>query len=95
MRRCQQVDVVIAARLPGISPFSDVIFCPTGGITRETASEYSALTNIACGGESWLALVDLLNKGDCTAIQKREDFWHGMVVVRQFIATIDAKRTRA
>ena len=51
------------------SPFSDLIFCPTGGITRETAPEYLALPNVACVGGSWLAPADLLNKGDWIGIE--------------------------
>jgi len=35
-------------------PFPDVIFCPTGGITAETAPEFLALPNVACVGGSWL-----------------------------------------
>jgi 2-dehydro-3-deoxyphosphogluconate aldolase/(4S)-4-hydroxy-2-oxoglutarate aldolase len=35
-------------------PFPDVDFCPTGGITAETAPQFLALPNVpACGG-SWL-----------------------------------------
>ncbi len=35
-------------------PFPDVMFCPTGGITRETAGEFLALPNVGCVGGSWL-----------------------------------------
>src|SRR5580700_2447858 len=35
--------------------FPDVLFCPTGGITRETAPEYLRQPNVACIGSSWLA----------------------------------------
>jgi 2-dehydro-3-deoxyphosphogluconate aldolase/(4S)-4-hydroxy-2-oxoglutarate aldolase len=35
-------------------PFPDTIFCPTGGITRENASDFLALPNVACVGGSWL-----------------------------------------
>ena len=35
-------------------PFQDVVFCPTGGITAETAPEFLALPNVACVGGSWL-----------------------------------------
>ena len=37
------------------APFPDVVFCPTGGITRESAPEYLALPNVACVGGSWVA----------------------------------------
>ncbi len=35
-------------------PFPDVRFCPTGGITAETAPDFLALPNVACVGGSWL-----------------------------------------
>ncbi len=45
-------------------PFGDVLFCPTGGITAETAPSYLALPNVtACGG-SWLTPADALAAGD-------------------------------
>src|SRR4029079_3095132 len=33
-------------------PFPQVMFCPTGGITRATAPDYLALQNVACVGGS-------------------------------------------
>ncbi len=33
-------------------PFPDVLFCPTGGITRESAPNYLQLANVACVGRS-------------------------------------------
>jgi 2-dehydro-3-deoxyphosphogluconate aldolase/(4S)-4-hydroxy-2-oxoglutarate aldolase len=35
-------------------PFPDVMFCPTGGVTEETAPQFLALPNVACVGGSWL-----------------------------------------
>lgn len=35
-------------------PFTDVVFCPTGGITAETAPNFLALPNVVCVGGSWL-----------------------------------------
>jgi len=35
-------------------PFPDVRFCPTGGITRESAPRYLQLANVACVGGSWV-----------------------------------------
>ncbi len=37
-----------------IGPVPDMSFCPTGGITAETAREYLALPNVGCVGGSWL-----------------------------------------
>jgi 2-dehydro-3-deoxyphosphogluconate aldolase / (4S)-4-hydroxy-2-oxoglutarate aldolase len=39
-------------------PFPDIIFCPTGGITRESAPNYLKLTNVACVGGSWVCPSD-------------------------------------
>lgn len=35
--------------------FGDIRFCPTGGITQETAPRWLALPSVACVGGSWLA----------------------------------------
>jgi 2-dehydro-3-deoxyphosphogluconate aldolase/(4S)-4-hydroxy-2-oxoglutarate aldolase len=45
-------------------PFPDVTFCPTGGITAETAPEFLALSNVACVGGSWLTPKTALAAGD-------------------------------
>ncbi|MEO5774670.1 MAG: bifunctional 4-hydroxy-2-oxoglutarate aldolase/2-dehydro-3-deoxy-phosphogluconate aldolase [Sphingomicrobium sp.] len=43
------------AALKAISaPFGNVRFCPTGGITPETASDWLALDSVLCIGGSWL-----------------------------------------
>jgi 2-dehydro-3-deoxyphosphogluconate aldolase/(4S)-4-hydroxy-2-oxoglutarate aldolase len=34
-------------------PFGNVRFCPTGGITRETATEWLALDAVLCVGGTW------------------------------------------
>ncbi len=49
-------------------PFPDVTFCPTGGITVETAPEFLALPNVACVGGSWLTPRTALAAGDWEAI---------------------------
>lgn len=45
-------------------PFPDVTFCPTGGITAETAPQFLALPNVACVGGSWLTPKAALAAGD-------------------------------
>jgi 2-dehydro-3-deoxyphosphogluconate aldolase/(4S)-4-hydroxy-2-oxoglutarate aldolase len=45
------------------SPFPDVTFCPTGGVTPESAPRYLALPNVACVGGSWLAPKDAMAAG--------------------------------
>ena len=49
-------------------PFGDIRFCPTGGITLESAPEWLALDPVLCVGGSWL-----LNKddSDLSAIEAR------------------------
>jgi 2-dehydro-3-deoxyphosphogluconate aldolase/(4S)-4-hydroxy-2-oxoglutarate aldolase len=51
-------------------PFPDVVFCPTGGITRATAPDYLALSNVACIGGSWVAPGDRIRAGDWQAIEE-------------------------
>jgi 2-dehydro-3-deoxyphosphogluconate aldolase / (4S)-4-hydroxy-2-oxoglutarate aldolase len=45
-------------------PLPDVTFCPTGGISQETAGQFLACRNVACVGGSWLTPVDALQTGD-------------------------------
>jgi len=45
-------------------PFPDVVFCPTGGITVETAPQFLALPNVRVCGGSWLTPADALAAGD-------------------------------
>ena len=45
-------------------PFPDVTFCPTGGVTQESAPDFLALPNVACVGGSWLTPKDLVAKND-------------------------------
>jgi 2-dehydro-3-deoxyphosphogluconate aldolase/(4S)-4-hydroxy-2-oxoglutarate aldolase len=49
-------------------PFPDIVFCPTGGITATTASEFLALRNVACVGGSWLTPPDAMASGDWARI---------------------------
>lgn len=49
-------------------PFPDVVFCPTGGISVETAPQYLALSNVKVCGGSWLTPADALAKGDWARI---------------------------
>jgi len=51
------------------APFPDVLFCPTGGITRATAADYLALPNVVCVGGSWVAPQALLGTGDWSGIE--------------------------
>ena len=49
-------------------PFTDVVFCPTGGITPETAPQFLALPNVKVCGGSWLTPQDAVDKKDWARI---------------------------
>lgn len=49
-------------------PFPDVVFCPTGGITVETAPQYLALPNVKVCGGSWLTPADAVEQRDWARI---------------------------
>jgi 2-dehydro-3-deoxyphosphogluconate aldolase / (4S)-4-hydroxy-2-oxoglutarate aldolase len=49
-------------------PFPDISFCPTGGITPETAPQFLALPNVKVCGGSWLTPADALERGDWARI---------------------------
>ena len=51
-------------------PFPDVAFCPTGGVTIETAPQFLALANVKVCGGSWLTPADALVGGDWARITK-------------------------
>lgn len=50
------------------SPFGQVSFCPTGGISQATAANYLALPNVRCVGGSWLTPGDAMRAGDWARI---------------------------
>ncbi|WP_136661174.1 2-dehydro-3-deoxy-phosphogluconate aldolase [Nitratireductor sp. XY-223] len=50
------------------SPFGGISFCPTGGITAQSAATYLSLPNVVCVGGSWVAPKDLVEAGDWPAI---------------------------
>jgi 2-dehydro-3-deoxyphosphogluconate aldolase / (4S)-4-hydroxy-2-oxoglutarate aldolase len=50
-------------------PLPQVRFCPTGGITPETAPDYLSLANVGCIGGSWLTPDDLIRSGDFAGIE--------------------------
>jgi 2-dehydro-3-deoxyphosphogluconate aldolase/(4S)-4-hydroxy-2-oxoglutarate aldolase len=51
------------------SPLPQLGFCPTGGITQETAPAYLALPNVVCVGGSWMLPRPLITARDWPAIQ--------------------------
>lgn len=50
-------------------PLPDVLFCPTGGISQETAPQFLACKNVACVGGSWLTPRELLAAGDWDGVR--------------------------
>ena len=49
-------------------PFPDVAFCPTGGITVDTAPQFLALPNVKVCGGSWLTPQDAVDAQDWARI---------------------------
>lgn len=49
-------------------PLPDILFCPTGGISIESAPQFLTLENVACVGGSWLTPKEALRAGDWSAI---------------------------
>ena len=51
-------------------PFPDILFCPTGGISIETAPQFLALGNVRVCGGSWLTPADAVAAGDWARITR-------------------------
>lgn len=51
-------------------PFPDVVFCPTGGITVDTAPQFLALPNVKVCGGSWLTPADAVAGKDWARITR-------------------------
>ncbi|MBS3785403.1 MAG: bifunctional 4-hydroxy-2-oxoglutarate aldolase/2-dehydro-3-deoxy-phosphogluconate aldolase [Gammaproteobacteria bacterium] len=60
----------VAALKAFSGPFSDVLFCPTGGISRDNARDYLKQNNVICVGGSWFAPAELLKNADWQAVQQ-------------------------
>ena len=57
--------------LKGFSgPFSDVQFCPTGGVTVDSAPDFLVLPNVPVCGGTWLTPKNLIENKDWVAITK-------------------------
>lgn len=61
-------------------PFPDVVFCPTGGITADTAPQFLALSNVLVCGGSWLTPQDAVDAGD----------WHRITQLARAAAALRA-----
>ncbi len=49
-------------------PFTDTVFCPTGGISAASATDYLSLKNVLCVGGSWVAPKAMMEAGDWAGI---------------------------
>lgn len=49
-------------------PLPDMLFCPTGGISQQTAAQFLACKNVACVGGSWLTPKDVVAAEDWARI---------------------------
>lgn len=51
-------------------PLQGIKFCPTGGISLQTAKDYLALDNVMCVGGSWLTPKEAIAAQDWTEIER-------------------------
>jgi 2-dehydro-3-deoxyphosphogluconate aldolase / (4S)-4-hydroxy-2-oxoglutarate aldolase len=51
-------------------PFADVKFCPTGGVTVESAPQFLSLPNVVVCGGTWLTPTDAVARKDWAHITK-------------------------
>jgi 2-dehydro-3-deoxyphosphogluconate aldolase/(4S)-4-hydroxy-2-oxoglutarate aldolase len=51
-------------------PFSDMRFCPTGGVSLANLGEFLRQPNVAMVGGSWLTPADVVAQGDWAAITR-------------------------
>lgn len=59
------------AALKGFSSvFSEIRFCPTGGVKPDNMKDYLSLPNVATVGGTWLVTPDLLASGDWDTITR-------------------------
>jgi 2-dehydro-3-deoxyphosphogluconate aldolase/(4S)-4-hydroxy-2-oxoglutarate aldolase len=49
-------------------PFTDIKFCPTGGVSPENAPQLLALPNVVVVGGSWLTPADVMARGEWAKI---------------------------
>ncbi|TQV89691.1 bifunctional 4-hydroxy-2-oxoglutarate aldolase/2-dehydro-3-deoxy-phosphogluconate aldolase [Aliikangiella coralliicola] len=51
-------------------PLPQITFCPTGGISLESADRYLELANVACVGGTWMLNKKMIEKKDWSGIKK-------------------------
>ena len=55
------------------SPLPQLTFCPTGGISLQTAPDWLGLANVGCVGGSWLAPAQHIRKGRFDLIKEQAE----------------------
>ncbi len=65
------------------SPLPQLKFCPTGGVTQESAPKYLKLPNVVCVGGSWMVSRAAIAAGD----------WDGITKVSAAAAALHVHRT--
>ena len=51
-------------------PFSNIRFCPTGGVSEANFKDFLALPNVMCVGGSWIAPANLVREGNWAEITR-------------------------
>lgn len=51
-------------------PFSNIRFCPTGGVSPANFKDFLALPNVMCVGGSWIAPLNLVREGNWAEITR-------------------------
>lgn len=64
----EQMGGVAALKAIG-QPLPQARFCPTGGVTPESAEKYLALANVMCVGGSWVTPGDKMKANDWAGIE--------------------------
>jgi len=72
IRECKLFPATVVGGISALKafsgPFSEIRFCPTGGVSESNYHDFLALPNVMCVGGSWLAPSKLVREGDWSAI---------------------------
>jgi 2-dehydro-3-deoxyphosphogluconate aldolase/(4S)-4-hydroxy-2-oxoglutarate aldolase len=60
------------------SPLASAMFCPTGGITEDTAKDWLSLPNVLCVGGSWVAPTNVIKAQDFDSITAKAKSCDGL-----------------
>ena len=72
LRECKLFPATVVGGISALKafsgPFSEIRFCPTGGVSESNYHDFLALPNVMCVGGSWLAPSSLVRNADWAAI---------------------------